>query len=153
MQNPLFNRLVFVLSLVGLLVAAYLWKMHATPQYIPCGVSRGCADVANSPWSQFPPGVGPPIAAYGFCGYLALAVLAFLRTLPSLAGRDPLLRGLSVAGAAFGLAASLWLTYLELFVIKAICKWCVGSQVIIAVVFVLTLADTLSRRRALPVTA
>lgn len=147
MLNPAFNRLVFVLSLVGLLVAAYLWKMHATPQYIPCGISRGCETVANSPYSQFPPGVGPPIAAYGVFGYIALAGLAFLRTLPSLRPRDGVLLGLSVAGAAFGLGASLWLTYLELYVIKAICKWCMASQGIIAAIFLLTIVEVGARRR------
>ncbi|MDX1932491.1 MAG: vitamin K epoxide reductase family protein, partial [Capsulimonadales bacterium] len=62
-MNPLFNRLVFILSLIGLFVAGYLWYMHANPQDIPCGGSHGCADVANSKYSQFPWGIGPPVAA------------------------------------------------------------------------------------------
>lgn len=148
MTSSLTNRLVFVLSLVGLMVAAYLWKMHATPSLIPCVKGGGCSTVAASPWSQFPKGTGPPVAAWGTLGYLALAGLAFLRTLPSAAKWDSILRALSIAGAAFGTLASLGLTYLELYVIKAICAWCMGSQALIAVILAIAIFDTVLRRKA-----
>jgi uncharacterized membrane protein len=57
-------------------------------------------------------------------------------------------RGLTTALLAvtgWGVLFTLWLTYLELFVIHAICRWCVGSAVIIVSVLVLAL---LARRRA-----
>jgi uncharacterized membrane protein len=151
MVNPLLNRLIFVFSLIGVIVAGYLWFMHAHPADIPCGPSHGCEQVANSPYSRFPPGVGPPVAAYGTLGYLALTVLSFLRTLLGTAERDRRLLALILAAATFGLAASLWLTYVEIFWIKAICRWCVGSQLIMLLLFGTALTDWIQtgKRKAL----
>ena len=145
--RPLLNRVVWVFSLLGILVAGYLWFMHAHPSDIPCGPSHGCETVANSRYSQFPFGVGPPVAAYGTLGYLALTVLAFLRTLPGTASRDRVLLLLVALGAGLGTLASLGLTYLEIAVIHAICKWCLGSQIIIAIVFVCAVIELVQRKK------
>ncbi len=75
------NRLVFVLSLLGCLVAGYLWWAHARGADVPCGGGMGCDVVAASPYARFPFGSGPPVAAYGAALYLLLAGLAFSRTL------------------------------------------------------------------------
>ena len=48
--------------------------------------------------------------------------------------------------SGIGFAFTVYLTYLELFVIKAICRWCVGSAVIITLIFFVALLDW--RRRA-----
>ncbi|GAB4457638.1 MAG: hypothetical protein OHK0029_17780 [Armatimonadaceae bacterium] len=141
MASPLLNRVVFIFSVLGLVIAGYLWNMHSHPQDIPCGGSHGCADVANSPYSRFPVGWGPPVAMYGTLGYLALAALSILRTLPSMLGRDRLLLGLSIFAAGFGTLFSLYLTYAEAFLIKNWCKWCVGSQFIILIILVLTVVQ------------
>jgi uncharacterized membrane protein len=145
--NPLLNRAVFIFSLLGLLVAGYLWHMHANPVDIPCGGSHGCAQVATSPYSRFPIGSGPPVAMYGTLGYLALATLAFLRTLPNMVSRDRLLLQLMTLGAGFGMVASLYLTAMELFVIDAICRWCIGSQILIIIVAALVGVEWLTRKR------
>jgi len=142
MTNPTFNRLLFLCSFVGLLVAGYLWRMHATPSDIPCGPSRGCETVAMSIYSRFPWGTGPPVAAWGTAGYLGLATLAFLRSIaPDNARRSRTLLLLILAGASAGVAASLTLTYLEVFVIHAICKWCIASQGIIGVVWTVAVTE------------
>jgi uncharacterized membrane protein len=154
MINPLYNRLIFVFSLIGLLIAGYMWYMHAYPADIPCGPSRGCETVANSPYSRFPPGSGPPVAMFGTLGYLAITVLSFLRTqTPEHGGvdRDRRLLALILLGASFGLAASLWLTYVEIFWIKAICKWCMGSQFVMLLLFGTVLTEWIQtgKRKAL----
>jgi len=139
MMNPVLNRLVFVFSLIGIIVAGYLWSMHGHPEDIPCGGGyHGCEDVANSPYSQFPPGSGPPVAAFGTLGYIAIATLSFLRTLPGMAKQDRTLLLLMLVGAAVGSVFSLWLTYLEINVIHAICRWCIGSQTLILILLTLT---------------
>ncbi|MBC8103186.1 MAG: vitamin K epoxide reductase family protein [Cytophagales bacterium] len=129
--NPLLNRVVFILSLVGLMIAGALWYWHANPVDIPCGASGGCETVAQSRYASFPPGSRYPVAMYGVLGYLAIVALAFLRTLPRSPTRD---RGL-VSGVALvsvlGTLISLQLTYVELFVLHAICRWCIASQVLI----------------------
>jgi len=53
MQNKAFNGFILALSIIGILIAGYLWKLHATPELIPCGRSGGCATVALSPYSRF----------------------------------------------------------------------------------------------------
>ena len=144
---PILNRVVWVFSLLGILVAGYLWFMHAHPADIPCGPSHGCETVANSRYSRFPFGSGPPVAAWGTVAYLALTVMAFLRTLGGSVGRDRVLLGLITLGAGIGTFASLYLTYLEVAVIHAICKWCLGSQIIIGIVFVCAAVEMIRTRQ------
>ncbi len=144
------NRVVFVVSVVGLVIAGYLWSAHARGADIPCGGSGGCDKVASSPYAQFPVGSGVPVAAYGAIGYLLLAVLAFARTLGGSFARDRKLLGLIVLGAAGGMLFSLYLTYIELFLIKAICRWCIASQVMMVILFIAALRDWLRGRRHAP---
>ena len=141
------NRVVFILSIFGLVVAAYMWSMHSHPLDIPCGETHGapspCAGVALSKYSRFPVGDGPPVAMWGTFGYLALAALSFLRT-----GTDDLKRSRQILGASLALALgalgfSLWLTYIEVNILRQICKWCMTSQGIIAGIFLLLLTDWL----------
>jgi uncharacterized membrane protein len=145
MRNPVFNRAIFVLSFVGLLIASYLWKMHAHPQDIPCGGTGGCEMVANSPYSRFPVGYGPPVAMYGALGYLAILILSLLRTLEADAAtarsRDRILLILIVCGALFGTLASGYLTYMEIYVIDAICRWCMASQILILLILGLSVVE------------
>jgi uncharacterized membrane protein len=141
------NRLVFILSVAGLVVAAFLWSMHSHPQDIPCSLhvtpENDCASVARSIYSRFPFGSGPPVAAWGTFGYLALATFAFLRTTTEDLKRQRFYLGLSVLCVTVGLAAALGLTYAELFIIHKICKWCMASQGIIAAIFLLNLTEWL----------
>jgi uncharacterized membrane protein len=53
-------------------------------------------------------------------------------------------------GGIIGLVMSLRLTYLEFFVIHAICKWCIGSQILMGVVFTLILLEFLSFSKSKP---
>ena len=102
---------------------------------LACGVGGSCEKVQASRWSEF---LGIPVAAYGLAGYLGLFVVAFAGVQgkwAEQAGPTKLLVLLSGIGVAF----TIYLTYLELFVIHAVCRWCVGSAVIITGVFVASL--------------
>ena len=79
----------------------------------------GCQTVANSSYSHL---FGVNVAVFGIAGYLGLLGAAFV---PGDAGR---FAGLLFALVGFGFSA--YLTYLELFVIDAICQWCVASAVL-----------------------
>jgi uncharacterized membrane protein len=125
------------LSLVGLFVSAYLW-LYKTGRLgsIACGTG-GCETVQLSEWSRF---MGIDVALIGMVGYVGLLLLSLGALQPPLVRvRWPgtLLALLSGVGVAF----AVYLTYLELFVIHAICRWCVGSAVIITGVFVVALLD------------
>jgi uncharacterized membrane protein len=86
---------------------------------------HGCQAVAESSYSHL---AGVNIAIFGIAGYVVLLVCA-------------LLRGDGFRMAAFvvsliGFGYSLYLTYLELFTIDAICQWCVASAVVMTLLFV-----------------
>lgn len=125
------------LSLIGLFVAAYLWLYKlGRIGTVMCGTG-GCETVQFSRWSSF---LGVDVALIGMAGYAGLLLLALVSLQPRLAGeRWPaqLLATLSGAGVAF----AVYLTYLEVFVIHAICRWCVGSAAIITGIFLCSLLD------------
>jgi uncharacterized membrane protein len=128
---------IAVLALLGALDATYLLlgKLGITSGYA-CTVTRGCEVVNASPYSEF---LGIPVAAIGLLGYLAILIVALAAIQPRwLADRRPdaLLGLLSGVGVAF----SLYLTYAELFILRAVCQWCVVSQLLIITIFVLSLA-------------
>ncbi len=128
---------VSVLSLVGLLISLYLLA-HSLGLTGPvmCGIGD-CEAVQTSPYSY----IGPiPISGIGAVGYVVLLVLAFLGLRPRFA-RSRVVTLLLLGGSLFGVAVSAYLTYLEAFVIHAWCQWCVGSAVIITVIFILLLPE------------
>ena len=145
-NNPNPNRAVFLLSVIGMAVAGFLWHLHATHGDIPCGVSRGCEIVAESAYAHFPDGTGPWVAAWGTFGYLGFAMIAFLRTMALPPARDRMLLGILALGAVAGTLFSLRLTYLELYVIHAVCKWCISSQIIIALIATIAVAEWFGSR-------
>jgi uncharacterized membrane protein len=85
---------------------------------------HGCQTVAESPYSHL---LGVNIAVFGILGYLALLACALLR------GDGPRMAGFALSLVGFGY--SLYLTYLELFTIEAVCQWCVGSAALMTLLF------------------
>jgi uncharacterized membrane protein len=129
------RQAIALLALVGFFIAMYLW-LHALGYGGPlkCGTGA-CETVQSSPQAVQ---LGIPVALYGVAGYLALFIVALIALRPAaLADRKwtLLLVGLSTAGVVF----TAYLTYLELFVIHAICRWCVGSAVVIMVIWIVSL--------------
>ena len=130
------------LSLVGFFVAVYLYlyKIGRIPG-LACGAG-GCETVQSSPWATF---IGLPVALYGVGGYLACLVLALVG-IDKGGDRRHWSDTLLLIGSGAGVAFSAWLTYAEAFLIEAWCRWCVGSAVIITLVFL----SAVLARRALP---
>jgi uncharacterized membrane protein len=126
-----------VLSLAGLFIALYLWlyKLGAIGT-LACGTGS-CETVQLSPQSKF---FGVDVALIGVIGYLVLLGLALLALQPRFAGPAWPARLLAVL-AGFALLFTLYLTGLELFVIHAICRWCVASAVVIVLIFVLAMRE------------
>ena len=104
-----------------------------------------CETVQTSTWSRF---AGVEVALIGVVGYTALFAVALVALQPALAHRHWPARLLAVM-AGLGVLFTLYLTYLELFVIHAICRWCVGSAVIITSILVLAALE-LRRLRLVP---
>lgn len=128
---------VSILSLMGLLISLYLLAhSFGLTGPVMCGIGD-CEAVQASPYSH----IGPiPISGIGTVGYLLLLVLAFLGLQPRFT-RSKVVSLLLLGGSLLGVAFSVYLTYLEAFVIHAWCQWCVGSAVIITVIFILLLPE------------
>ena len=119
---------------LGIVVAGYLVTKRFTGGSLACTRWAQCDVVNNSVYSQI---YGVPISVIGLAGYLLLLALtlAALRTAGRSRRRILLLSFvLSLAGVAF----SAYLTYLEIYVIEALCAWCVASAVIITLLAIVT---------------
>lgn len=115
-----------VLAVAGLGVAGYLTSVRFAGDDPVCLVGGGCHTVQQSDYAEL---AGIPVAVLGLFGYGALLVAAIL---PGQLGRA---LGFFTALVSFGFSA--WLTFAELFIIDAICAWCVTSAVLITIALVL----------------
>ncbi|HEU5357707.1 MAG TPA: vitamin K epoxide reductase family protein [Gemmatimonadales bacterium] len=123
---------VGLLSLAGFFLALYLYLYKiGLIGTLACGTG-GCETVQMSPWSRF---LGVEVALYGVIGYALLFGLALVSLQAGEARRHWSDR-LVLLGAGAGVLFTAYLTSLELFVIHAICRWCVGSAAIITSIFV-----------------
>jgi len=133
-----------LLTLVGLLVATYLWlyKIGVVGQ-LQCGTGS-CELVQASRYAEL---FGLPVALYGVGGYATLFVVGLLGLQPRFAA-DRRTTRLLAAIATVGFAFSLYLTAIELFVLHAICRWCVASAVIMTAIWVLSIVELRGTRAA-----
>jgi uncharacterized membrane protein len=126
-----------MMSLLGLFLSAYLYLYKiGRIGTLACG-SGGCETVQQSVWSRIG---GIEVSLIGILGYAALLTVGLIGLQPRLAGRRwpaLLLTGLAGIGVLF----TVYLTSLELFVIHAICRWCIGSAVVILGVLAASLLD------------
>ena len=139
------NRLALaLLALAGLFISLYLWLYQLGKiGTIACGTG-GCETVQLSAQSRF---LGVEVSLIGVVGYAGLLVLCLLALSPRFAGASWPVRWLAVlTGVAVLFTA--YLTYLEFFVIHAICRWCVGSAVIIVTMLVISLREVLGTRHS-----
>jgi uncharacterized membrane protein len=116
-----------VLAGAGIAVSAYLSVKRFTGGGLACTRWAQCDVVNSSPYAML---AGVPVAFIGLGGYLLLFGLALVALrADGLRRRQLLLAGflLSVGGVLF----SVYLTYLEIYVIEALCSWCVASAIII----------------------
>jgi uncharacterized membrane protein len=133
-----------LLAVVGICIALYLtlYKVGVIG-VLSCSVGS-CETVNTSKWSVL---LGIPIAAWGLMAYIALLLLAMLGSGASREDSVPIARML-VALAGWSVLFSAWLTYLELFVIHAICIWCVSSALLWVVILAVCVVDLRAVRRA-----
>jgi uncharacterized membrane protein len=121
-----------VLALGGLLLSAYL-LLHqlGLGGTLACGGSGSCERVQASPYAWL---FGIPVSAYGVGGYAAILAVALAGLQPRWASsRTPTRLLLLLSGG--GVLFTAYLTWLELFRIHAVCRWCVGSAVVIVAIF------------------
>jgi len=121
------RRAIAFVAALGVGVATYITIADSgggAPACVAGG--HGCQTVAESSYSHI---AGINVAIFGIVGYVALLATAFL---VSDAAR---FAGFVLALGGFGF--SIYLTYIEIFKIEAICQWCVASAVLMTILFAL----------------
>jgi len=132
--------LMVLLTCAGIGVAGYLSYTHLFELPVICGELQGCDLVAQSVYANM---FGIPVAVFGLLAYLALLILLIARR--RIGENLEAYVTLAVFGIALlGVLFSLYLTYLELFVILAVCVWCVASALIMTALFVLSIWEVKS---------
>lgn len=129
--------IIGTLALVGVFVSTYLtlYKLGYIGT-LNCAIGS-CETVNTSRWATF---FGMPVAAWGLGFYLVALTVAFMSVQERYADSRKMAVALAVL-TGWGTVFSGWLTYLELFVIHAICIWCVTSACIVLLMFLVSLAD------------
>ncbi len=141
--SVVWDGLVALLALVGLLDATYLTVEHLSGRSVLCVVTTGCDEVLASSYATLPGGI--PLASLGALAYFTAFSLVILAAF-GYGWARPLLAPLVVAM----FAASLWLLYVQAFVLRAFCSYCLLSAAITTTLTALVLIQWfVSRRRNL----
>ena len=125
MNRPLILSSMVLLTLLGFIVAWYLTQCALSGAELACGITGldGCNLVAQSPYSKL---FGLPLALYGAVFYALFFVItsyAFIKVTKKAA---LVLLAFGITGAL----SSVYFLYLQFFIIKAFCIYCVASAVI-----------------------
>lgn len=121
-----------VLDIVGLLVAGYLSVVELGGGVPFCGPIKGCEEVALSEYARVG---GIPVAVFGVLLSVVLLGLALAWWKTDIYGLLLGHYGLSLVGVMF----DGWFLYLQVFVIKAVCIWCVTYEVSLLLRFLIAL--------------
>ena len=129
---------IAMLALIGTLIALYLtlYKVGIIGT-LACSTLGNCETVQLSRWATF---LGLPVAAWGVGYYVSILLVAMLGLQERWAD-SPVIGAVLALLTGWGVLFSGWLTYLELFVIHAICVWCVTSAALVLLLFALSVAE------------
>ena len=123
--------IIRIFSIIGLMISLYLIYAYDFSKNIVC-VGSGCEIVANSSYSKF---LNISLPYWGFLFYLSVIILTFIKKL------ENLLLFILVIGAVF----SIYLTIVELFIIKAVCMWCLLSAFCSWIMFISAVLDNVKK--------
>jgi protein-disulfide isomerase/rhodanese-related sulfurtransferase/uncharacterized membrane protein len=131
------KSLLLVSSLLGVFISTYLWWVYTSPTLALVCLGTGCDVVRASRYAVL---WNLPLPVYGVVMYAALVLLIFAEQLmASQLARK--IRYLFTVLAAAGFCFSIYLTWLEGFVIHAWCAWCLASALTITFIFCLTILE------------
>ncbi len=126
-----------IAAVAGLADATYLTVHHFTAEPVPCSLITGCETVLTSPYAEIG---GVPLAAFGAAAYFVAFALALLAAF-----------GNRTTWTLFGVQVSLmsiftlWLLYLQAYVIGAFCQFCLISAITTFTMLGLFVASRLRR--------
>ena len=131
------SQLSIALTVIGLLVAAYMTVYAITSNDSMCIGSGDCKTVNNSRYSKIDiAGLEIPVAVLGVMGYASILAVLLLEPRIGFLEQNGTLAffGLSLMGFLF----TLYLIYVEIALIRAYCPFCIASQVAMILIFILS---------------
>ena len=127
------QQITIALTIIGLLVSIYMTIYKVTSNEAMCIGSSGCSEVNASRYSEIN---GIPVAVLGVIGYASILALLFLENrLSFFQENGPMIFfGVSLIGFLF----TVYLIYLEIALIKAYCPFCLTSQAVMTIIFIIS---------------
>ena len=138
--NRLVVFVILIASIVGFTDASYLAAKYYSGSAVECAILAGCAQVTTSQYAEI---AGVSIALIGAIYYFLLFVLGVLFREKS----DARFLAAIVALSGLGFLASIWFTYLQVAVIRALCVYCLTSAASTTAIFVSSLFLVKMRQR------
>lgn len=120
--------IIVILSMLGFADSVYLTVTKILGIKVPCGLTRGCETVLSSKYSAF---LGVPLAVWGIVFFSGIIIAALL------ANHYQLWRKLLTVALGIGSIGALVFLSLQFFVIKQVCQYCLVSDVLIILLFIL----------------
>ena len=117
-----------IITVLAIALTSYLTYIHYEGLNPLCSLGQSCIKVQTSVWSKL---AGVPVALIGLLGYVGILGVLLL---PDREETRLALLGMTLIGFGF----SLYLTYREIFSIKAICEECATSAVFVTVLFIIS---------------
>lgn len=121
---------IIIVSFLGFLDASYLTIAHYTGSQLNCSIIKGCDQVTTSSYSEI---FGIPVALLGMFYYLTVLLL----TLFYFDSKNQTILKLIFPLTCLGLIASAWFMYAQIFIIKALCQYCIVSAITSTTLFIL----------------
>jgi uncharacterized membrane protein len=128
-----------LISIFGIVDVAFLSVYRVNNQVVPCSVIAGCESVLNSSYSKI---AGYPLEVFGGAAYLIIFILAILTVFGK--AKAWFLLGIQLVLMT---AFTLWLIYLQAFVIEAFCQYCLISAAVTLTLFLIALISRFWRFR------
>ena len=121
MSDRALRSLAALVALSGIAIAGYLTLAHYRGNAVACPIGGGCEAVQSSEYADL---AGAPVALLGLSAYEVMLGFLVWDTVVARLG--------AAAFALTGLLFSLYLLVVQLFVIDAVCVWCLANDVVIA---------------------
>jgi len=133
-MNKWLYRISIALALLGLAVSIYMTIFKLTDNEKMCIGNGGCSKVNSSVYAEV---YGIPVAVFGVGGYAVIAALLFAENRNKFLKQNGMMVifGLALIGFLF----TLYLIYVELALIHALCPFCVTSQTTMTILFILSI--------------
>ena len=131
------QHVVLVASLAGLGISVYLTVVHysTVPLACPTGAVVSCEQVLSSRYAVIA-GSALPTSAAGIAWFVISAGLAMAR----LRSPRPQLARAQLVWSAIGLATVIYLVYVEIVLLGAVCVWCTAAHLLVLVIFLIVLS-------------